>query len=299
MNYLKHQRGKVLHGSAEHNDQNEFQRRIPAKPVQEKQHQHAAASVDGQPWAMHDATVHEHSVRDQVQAHLPHPSHEGQHEKHHQQRPDRVVPEIVQAHHPFPLPLFRNGVKSRRVHCSLQSFPVCLQLKSAAAPGLHLLQIFALPDGQPENLRQKFVDSLQLQILLGEFPALLFHIPIRLLQRLCAGPLKQIAVIEEFPIVQSFFLTQTAKLRVVFSHHGHLVGRREENIGNPHGEDSQQLPSQKGQLKNKALPFVPLHHLSGEGDGLHRPHGRIFGQNARHQIIGIMLDDAPRDGQAP
>ena len=296
---LQAKRSEILHCTAQRHRQNEFQGRLPAVRMEKHQNQYAAAAVDGKPGTVQDAPVDQFSLRDQVQAHLPQPSRKGQDKEHHQKRPDGIKSQIIQTCQPGSLLLFRNGMKPCGVNQALRSLFIVLHPEF---PALLLLQDikFPLPPGRhPKHSGQQLIRPLQPGFLRRQPPVLLLHIPVYLPEYCPVRLLKQIKVVQPIGLRDPGLPAQAAKLRIIFPQHCCLVRSLKQHIRYSQGKNAQQPPAQKGQLQHKAFPFVPLHQPPGEGDSVPGLYGGILRQDTGYQIIGIVFDKSPRNGQAP
>ena len=82
-------------------------------------------------------------------------------------------------------------------------------------------------------------------------------------------PLSEQAFLRFFikiPVKKEFRSRDPLRLRllpercVILCKRRRLIGIGKEHAENAHGQQPQELPAEKGQFKDKTLPFVPFHH---------------------------------------
>ena len=86
---------------------------------------------------------------------------------------------------------------------------------------------------------------------------------------------------------------------VVFCVGRNAVGHAPQHIRRAEGDKAQYKPAQVGQLQQEALPLVAVHHAPGQIDGLPGANVRVLRHDKGHQEVGIVLDEAADDRQAP
>ena len=293
-----HPRCHVFQKSAEHHGGSEFQRRAGPQPVEKREDQHRAAAVDGQPGPVEKAPVHQLAGGHQVHPHFPQPAQHRQAEKDAQQRPHRVAAHIVQRRGRTPL-FLGDGIQPYGIG---QTLGVVHQAAHPHLLGQILLKSPVLLAAQQQNAQivgQKTPPARQPPVVMfGAFHHL-EHIPVALADAAGGG------LFVEIPVPQPLGFGQPAadglgpQLGVVVGEKGDFVGVGIDQARQPQSETREKIPSHKGQLHHKALPFVPLHHPAGEGDGLAGGEGGVFRHDIGHQIIGIPLDHHAHPGEGP
>ena len=185
------------------------------------------------------------------------------------------------------------------VDLPLQCLSVVFQKEPAAALLLQSLDFLPLSDGHAEGFRQESGDSLQFRQLWRLRPAFPVHVRIFGFQRIFIRVREQIPVVQKPGALHPVPDAQAAQSGIILCHHGRLVGGGEQDVGDAKRQDAQQIPPQEGQLQHEAFPFMAVHEPSGQGDRIQGLHGRVLRQEIGHQVVGIGLDHAADQGQAP